>query len=58
MRRNFEGGVYRDEFAETCGEILRAVEFRGAVRFRGNTVILNPYVYSATKLIDRKQILF
>ena len=53
MQRNFEGGIYRD-----YSEILRAVGFQGAVRFRGNTVILNPYVYSATKLIDRKQTLF
>ena len=29
----------RDELAEICGEISRAAEFRGAARFRGNTVL-------------------
>ena len=38
MRRDFEGGVYWHELAETCGEISRAAGFRGAARFRGNTV--------------------
>ena len=37
MRRDFEGGVYWDE---TCGDISRAAGFRGAARFRGNTVII------------------
>ena len=41
MRRDFEGGVYWDELADRCGEISRAAGFRGAVRFRGNTVISN-----------------
>ena len=35
MRRDFEDGVYWDELAEICGEISKAVEFRGAAR---NTV--------------------
>ena len=39
MRRDFEGGVYWDELADRCSEISRAVGFRGAVRFRGNTVL-------------------
>ena len=38
MRRDFEGGVYWDELADRCGDILRAAGFRGAARFRGNTV--------------------
>ena len=38
MRRDFEGGVYWDELADRCGEISRAAGFRGAARFRGNTV--------------------
>ena len=33
MRQDFEGGVYQDELAETCGDILRVAGFRG------NTVI-------------------
>ena len=39
MRQHFEGGIYWDELAEICGEILRAAGFRGAARFRGNTVV-------------------
>ena len=39
MRQDFEGGVYWDELAEICSEISRAAGFRGAARFRGNTVI-------------------
>ena len=38
MRRDFEGGVYWDEFAETCGDISRVAGFRGAARFRENMV--------------------
>ena len=38
MRRDFEGGVYWDEMADRCGDISRAAGFRGAARFRGNTV--------------------
>ena len=38
MRRDFEGGVYWDELADRCGDISRAAGFRGAARFRGNTV--------------------
>ena len=38
MWRDFEGSVYWDEFAETCGDISRVAGFQGAVRFRGNTV--------------------
>ena len=38
MRQDFEDGVYWDELAEICGDISRAAEFRGAARFRGNTV--------------------
>ena len=57
MRRDFEGGVYRDELAETCGDILRAAGFRGAARFRGNTVplvlsrCLNTSVFSIIVLL-------
>ena len=40
MRRDFEGGVYWDEMADRCGDISRAAGFRGAARFRGNTVII------------------
>ena len=40
MWRDFEGGVYWDELADRCGDISRAVGFRGAARFRGNTVSL------------------
>ena len=40
MRRDFEGGVYWDELADRCGEISRAVGFRGAARFLGNTVYI------------------
>ena len=40
MRRDFEGGVYWDELADRCGEISRAAGFRGAARFRGNTVAM------------------
>ena len=32
------GSVYWDELADRCGEISRAAGFRGAARFRGNTV--------------------
>ena len=39
MRQDFEGGVYWDELADKCGDISRVAGFRGAVRFRGNTVI-------------------
>ena len=39
MRRDFEGGVYWDEMADRCGDISRAAGFRGAARFRGNTVV-------------------
>ena len=38
MRRDFEGGVYWDELADRCSDISRAAGFRGAARFRGNTV--------------------
>ena len=38
MQRDFEGGVYWDKLADRCGEISRAAGFRGAARFRGNTV--------------------
>ena len=38
MQRDFEGGIYWDELAETCGDISRAVEFWGVARFRGNMV--------------------
>ena len=40
MRRDFEGGVYWVELADRCGDISRAAGFRGAARFRGNTVSL------------------
>ena len=33
MQQDFEGGVYWDEFPEKCGDISRAVGFRGAARF-------------------------
>ena len=39
MWRDFKGGVYWDELAETCGDISRMMGFRGAARFRGNMVI-------------------
>ena len=39
MWRDFEGGVYWDELAETCGDISRVVGFWGATRFWGNMVI-------------------
>ena len=32
MRRDFEGGVYWDELADRCGDILRAVGFRGVAK--------------------------
>ena len=38
MQQDFEGNVYWEKFAETCGDISRAAGFRGAARFRGNTV--------------------
>ena len=38
MRRDFEGGVYWNQPPYRCGEISRAAGFRGAARFRGNTV--------------------
>ena len=38
MQRDFEGSVYWDVLAEICGDISRVAGFRGAVRFRGNTV--------------------
>ena len=41
MRRDFEGGVYWDELVDRCGDISRAAGFRGAARFRGNTVCRN-----------------
>ena len=43
MRRDFEGGVYWDESADRCDDISsrRAAGFRGAARFRGNTVLNN-----------------
>ena len=44
MRRDFEGGVYWGEMADRCGDISRAAGFRGAARFRGNTVILMVHV--------------
>ena len=46
MRQDFEGGVYWDKLADRCGDISRAAGFRGAARFRGNTVIastIHPY---------------
>ena len=36
MQRDFKGGVYWDELAETCSDIFRAVEFLGVARFPGN----------------------
>ena len=39
MQRDFEGGVYCDELADKCGDISRAVGFRGTARFRGNMVL-------------------
>ena len=42
MQRHYEGGIYRDELAEICSNILRATGFRGAARFRINTV---PLIY-------------
>ena len=30
-----------DDLAEICGNILRAAEFQGAARFRGNMVLYN-----------------
>ena len=38
MRWDFEGSVYWNQPPYRCGEISRAAGFRGAVRFRGNTV--------------------
>ena len=38
MQRDFEGGIYWDELAEICSGISRTAGFRGAARFRGNTV--------------------
>ena len=38
MRRDFEGSIYWDELADRCDDISRAAGFRGAARFRGNTV--------------------
>ena len=49
MRRDFEGGVYWDVLADRCVDISRAAGFRGAARFRGNTVyglILCVYRYT------------
>ena len=40
MWRDFEGSVNWDEFAETCGDILRAAGFRGVATFQGNTVYI------------------
>ena len=40
MWRDFEGGVYWDELADRCSDISRAAGFRGAARFRGNTVVV------------------
>ena len=45
MWRDFEGGVYWDELADRCGDVLRAAGFRGAARFRGNTVCMFIYMY-------------
>ena len=39
MRQDFKDSVYWDELAGIiCSNILRAVGFQGAARFRGNTV--------------------
>ena len=38
MQWDFEGGIYWDELAETCGNISRVVGFWGVARFRGNMV--------------------
>ena len=38
MWRDFEGGIYWDVLAEICGDISRAMGFRGAATFQGNTV--------------------
>ena len=43
MRRDFEGGVYWDKLAGRCGDISRAAGFRGAARFRGNTVCVTTF---------------
>ena len=40
MRQDFEGGVY-----EICGDISRAAGFRGAAKFRGNTVPVTCRLY-------------
>ena len=41
MWRNFEGSIYWDELAEihVRGDISRAVGFRRAAKFRGNTLL-------------------
>ena len=38
MQQDFEGGIYWDELAETCGDISRAVGFWDVARFRGSMV--------------------
>ena len=55
MRRDFEGGVYWDELADRCGDISRAAGFRGAARFRGNTVYTHHqwYVYCMTDKLSK-----
>ena len=40
MLRDSEGGGYWDGLAEIFGEISKAAGFRGAARFRGNTVFV------------------
>ena len=45
MWQDFEGSIYWDAFAETCGEISRAAGFRGAMRFQGNTVTVIDQVH-------------
>ena len=52
MRRDFEGGVYWDELADRCGEILRMAGFQGAVRFRGNMVLAINYVTTPSEQLN------
>ena len=51
MQRDFEGGVYWDELADRCGDISRAVGFRGAARFRRNAVFAHSVLFAKTVVI-------
>ena len=55
MRQDFEGGVYWDELADRCGNILRAAGFQGAARFRGNTVYYVQNDLPSTNVCEREK---